>query len=89
MLNFDFSEKPLGIVSLLHFVYGFSRKIFCMLYSVSWTNFIVLLSLLLQIFGNTYIVIVCFLACDVINFEIKLIFLINPFFYMTEKSQKS
>ena len=28
MLNFDFLEKGLGIVSLLHFVYDFSRKMF-------------------------------------------------------------
>ena len=28
MLNFDFLEKDLGIVSLQHFVYDFSRKMF-------------------------------------------------------------
>ena len=35
MLNFDFLEKGLGIVSLPHFVYDFSRKIFLMLYSIN------------------------------------------------------
>ena len=35
MLNFDFLEKGLGIVSLLHFVYDFSRKRFLMLYSIN------------------------------------------------------
>ena len=27
-------------------------------------------------------------GCDVINFEINLIFLIKPFFYMTKKSRQ-
>ena len=27
-------------------------------------------------------------CCDVINFEINLIFLIKPFFYMTKKSRQ-
>ena len=30
MLNFDFLEKGVGIVSLPHFVYDFSRKMFLM-----------------------------------------------------------
>ena len=34
MVNFDFLEKCLGIVSPLHFVYDFSRKMFLMLYSI-------------------------------------------------------
>ena len=35
MLNFDFLEKGLGLVSPPHVVYDISRKIFRMLYSVS------------------------------------------------------
>ena len=35
MLNLDFSEKGLGIVSSPHFVYDFSRKMFLMLYSIN------------------------------------------------------
>ena len=35
MLNFDFLEKGLGVVSLPHFVYDFSRKIILMLYSIN------------------------------------------------------
>ena len=31
MLNFDFSKKGLGIVSLPHFEFDFSRKVFVML----------------------------------------------------------
>ena len=37
--QFDFLEKGLGIVSPPHFVYGFSRKMFLMLYSINWTSF--------------------------------------------------
>ena len=36
MLNFDFLDKGLGIVSRAHFVYDFSTKIFLMLYSINW-----------------------------------------------------
>ena len=35
MLNFDFLEKGLGIVSPSHFVYDFSRIMFLMLYSIN------------------------------------------------------
>ena len=34
MLNFDFLEKVLGIVSPPHFVYDFSRKMF-LFYSIT------------------------------------------------------
>ena len=34
------------------------------------------------------IAIVCFLVCDVINFDIIVIFLIKPFFFMTKKSRQ-
>ena len=47
MLNFDFLEKSLEIVSLPHFVYDFSRKMFLTSYSVNWSNFIIWFSLLL------------------------------------------
>ena len=48
MFNFNFSEKGLGLVSLPHFVYDFSRKMFLKLHSINWPNFIVWLPLLLQ-----------------------------------------
>ena len=50
-----------------------------MLYSIIWPNFIVWLPLLLEILGSMCIVIVCQLGCDVIKFEINLIFLTKPF----------
>ena len=34
-----------------------------------------------------FIVIISFPDCDIINFEINLIFLFKPFSYMTKKSQ--
>ena len=35
MVNFNFPEKDLGLVSPPHFMYDFSRKIFLMLYSIT------------------------------------------------------
>ena len=77
MLNFDFLEKGLGIVSAPHFVCSFSRKVCILLYFINWLNFIVWLPLLLEIFGEICISIVCFSSCDVMNFEINLIFLLK------------
>ena len=58
MLNFNFLEKDLGIVSLPHFVYDFSRKVFLMLYSINGPNFIARLRSLLEILVNMCIAIV-------------------------------
>ena len=88
MLNFDFLEKGLGIVSPPHFVYDFSRKIFLMLYSINRTNFIAWLPLLHEILVNMCIAVVSFQSCDVINFEISLVFLTKPFFGITKKSRQ-
>ena len=41
MLNIDFSEKLLGIVSPPQPVYDFSRKMFLTLYFINLSNFIV------------------------------------------------
>ena len=61
---------------------------FLMLYSINWPNLIVWSPLLRETPDNMCIAIVHFPGCDVINFEIDLIFLINPFFYMTKKSRQ-
>ena len=42
----------------------------------------------LEILGNMYITIVCLPSCDVIKFEINLVFFIKPFCYMTKKSKQ-
>ena len=54
MLNFDFLEKGLGIVSPPNFVYDFSRNFFLELYiySINWPNLVDWLALLLEILGN-------------------------------------
>ena len=85
MLNFDFLDKGLGIVSPAHFVDDFSTKMFRMLYSINLPNFIAWLPLLLQILGNICIAIVGYPGCDVMDFEINLIFLIEPFFLHDQK----
>ena len=59
MLNFEFLIKGLGIVSAAHFGYDFSTEMFLKLNSINRPNFIVWLSLLLEIFGNMCIAIVC------------------------------
>ena len=59
MLNVDFLEKGLGIVSPAHFVYDFLRKVFLKLYSINWPGFIAWLSLLPEILVNMCIAIVC------------------------------
>ena len=89
MLNFGFLEKGLGIVSLLHFVYNFSRKLFLMLYSINWPNVIAWLPFLLEILGNMCIAIVCKPDCGVIDFKFSLIFLIKPFSYCPKRQDKN
>ena len=88
MLKFEFLGKGLGLVSLPYFVYDFSRKLFRMLYSINLPNFIIRLPLLLEILGNMCIANVCFPSCDIIKFEINLMFLIKPFSYMTKISKQ-
>ena len=71
MLNFDFLEKGLGIVSAPHFLYDFLRKMFLTLYSTNWQNFIIWMPLLLKILDKISIAIVCFPGYDFTNFEIN------------------
>ena len=59
MLNFDFLDKGLLIVSQAYFEYDFSTEMSLMLYSINWPNFIAWLALLLEILGNMCIAIVC------------------------------
>ena len=87
-LNFNFSEKGLRLVSPPHFVYDFSRKMFLMLHSINWPNLFVWLPLLLEILCSMCITIVCLPGCDVIKFEISLIFFIKPFQYMIRQSRQ-
>ena len=86
MLNFDFLDKDLGIDLGPHFVYDFSTRMFLMLHSINWPNFIAKLPLLLEILGNMCIAIVCYPGCDVMDFEINFVFLIEPFFLHDQKA---
>ena len=85
MLNFDFLDKGLGIDSQAHFVYDFSTKMFLMLYSTNWPNFIAWLPLLFEILDNMCIAVVCYPGCDAMDFEINFIFLIEPFYLPDQK----
>ena len=82
MLNVGLLVKGLEIVFPPHFVYDFSRKMFSCY--ILLTERFLLPDLLPEILGNMCTAIVCFPGCNVINFEIDLIFLIKPFFYMTK-----
>ena len=88
MLNFDFLELDLGIVSP-YFAYDFSKKCFSC-YSLL-TDQISLFDCLyfFEILGNMCIAIVYFPGYDVIHFEINRVFLIKSLFYMTKKSRQN
>ena len=88
MRNFKFSEKGVGLVSPSYFVHNFSRKMFLMLHSINWPNFIVPLPLFLEILGNMCITIVCWSGFDVIKSEINLVFLISRFATWPKSQEK-
>ena len=86
MLKFNFPENSLELVSLPHFMYDFSRKMFLMLYSINWPKFNVWLPILLEILGDK-----CIATNQAVmswKIEINLIFLIKPFCYKTKKSRQ-
>ena len=83
--SYAFSKRGLVLVSLPHFLHKFWRKIFILLYSMNWPNFIAWLPLLCEILGNMCIAIVCKPGSDVMNFEVNLIFLKKPLFLHDQK----
>ena len=82
MLSFYFLEKGLEMFCMIF------QGICFMLYSINWPNFIAWLLLILKVLVNMCIAIVYFPGCDVINFEINLIFQIKLFFCVTKKSRQ-
>ena len=88
MRNSDFLEKGLGIVSSLVLCMIFQEK--CFSYYILLTDQISLSDYLyfLKYWAMSVLRLFCFPGCDVINFEINLIFLIKPFFYVTIKSRQ-
>ena len=65
----------------------FWGKIFLLFYSIIRKNLTVLLPLLREILCNMCFVIVCETGCEVIIFEIDLIFLIKLFFLYAQKTK--
>ena len=59
MLNYNFSEKGLELVSPPHFMYDFWKKMFLVLHSINWSSFIAWLPLLWEILGIMCISTVC------------------------------
>ena len=55
---FKKTKRGLELVSLPHFLHDFWRKIFPLLYTITWPNFNVWLLLVHEILSNLYIVIV-------------------------------
>ena len=53
------TKRGLELVSLANFMHDFWSKMFILLYSIAWPNFIVWLRLLREILSNIYIVNVC------------------------------
>ena len=82
---FELIKRGPELLSLPHFLHSFWRKIFLLLYSHNWPNFIDCLPLLCEILGNIRIAIVRKPICDGINFEVNLIFLIKSFFLHDQK----
>ena len=78
--SFYIKKRGLGLVFLYHTLHDIWRKVFLLLYSINWPNFIVWFHLLCDILGNMCIAIVCWPGCDVISFEINQSFLIRLFF---------
>ena len=56
---FQKAKRGLDLVFFSHFLIDFWRKIFLLLYSITWPNFNVCLTLLREIFGNVCILIAC------------------------------
>ena len=50
-------------------------RLWHMLYSINWPNFIVWLALILDYVGNMYIFIICFQVYNAIHFDIQAVFL--------------
>ena len=80
-------KRGLELVSLPDFLHDLWRKTLFLLYSINWPNFIVWLLLLREVLGNMGIVTDNYAGYYILNFEIKIIFLIKPFFLHKQKSR--
>ena len=73
------NKKGLELLSLAHFLHGFSQKIFLTICSINWLIFIVWLTLLFEISGNMFMVIICVLFFDIISLILTIAFLSSRF----------
>ena len=80
------TKRGLELAFLPYFLHDFWIKMFLTFYSINWPNLNASLILFLEILGYMCSIIIFRPACDVINFEINLGFLIKPFSDMTKKS---
>ena len=79
MLNLNVLEMGWGIVSSLHFVYDFQEK--CFVCYILLTDQISLPDCLYLLIYCQYVCCNCLLTvCDIMAFEMNLIFLIKSFF---------
>ena len=83
MLDFDFSEEDLIIISPPNFLYDVWRR--NVLYPINSPNFIAWFPLFFEVLFNMCIAIASQPGCEVINFEINPLFIIC----MTNKSWQS
>ena len=81
---FQKMKRGLELAPLPHFADNFWRKML-FLCSINWSNFMVWLFLLCELLGNMCIGIVGKPGCDVMNFEVNLIFLIKLLFLAWQK----
>ena len=83
ILNFEFLEKGLGLVSPPHFVCDFSRKMFLMLHAINWPKS---LSDCLYFLRYWAICVLQLFVSQIVTSEI--LESIKPFFYITKKSRQ-
>ena len=84
---FSKNKKRSGTSLPLLFAALFLKEAHISRYILLPDHFIIWLVLLLEMFVNMCIVILCFPYCEVINLEINFLIFIKPFFNVTKKSR--
>ena len=79
-------KRGLALVSLLHFLHDFSRKILHILFFQLAKFYYLVAFTSKEILGNICTVIICCPVCDTINFETNHSSLIMPVSYITKNS---
>ena len=87
-INFSKSKRGLEPISLPHFLDDSWRKIFILLYSFDWPNFIAWLPFLREVLGNMGIVTVFNHTVTSQILKLTLAFKSRRFFYMTKNPRQ-